>query len=181
MANYTLRTHDTGPPIGVPLTDSSGPPGIDLTTASSVLYSLKGVTAPLITGTCVIGQVAATATLSTSTTITAVTPTTGYANGATVYAPALFPTGTTILSGAGTSTVVLSKSALTSGSAQAFIINIGLVYIPLNSGGLPAGFTTADTYSGEHEIHWANGTKQTVPNAKANDYTIEVDSDEDNA
>ena len=59
-------------------------------------------------------------------------------------------------------------------------MNIGLVYIPLNSGGLPNGFTTADTYTGEMEIHWQNGTSQTVPNAVAANFTIIVDADLEN-
>jgi hypothetical protein len=179
MASYEVRVGDTYPAIPVTLSDNSGVPAIDLTNASSVRFALKGTTAGLITGIYTIGQIAVTGTFSSSSaTVTAVTPVTGYVNGATVYAPGFVANGTTILSGAGTSTLTLSAAASNAGSNQPFIVNLGLVYIPLNAGALANGFTTADTYSGESRIHWAAGGLQTVPNAVGNNYSILVDTDE---
>lgn len=176
MANYEVRRFDTYPPIPVTLSDSSGSPAIDLTNTTQVKYELKGVTAALVTGVCTMGQVNVTGTCNSGTSVTAVSPTTGYSNGATIYSSGLIPSGTTILSGAGTSTLTLSQSASGSGSGTLYV-NMGLVYISLNSSGLPNGFQTADTYTGECEIHWSAGGIQTVPNASGNNFQILVDAD----
>lgn len=190
MASYELRVGDTYPPIPVLLTDSSLSPAIDLSAATHVVWALKGVTASQITGYCAVQQVAITGTLSATTTVTAVSPTTGYVNGATINIagatsanPGGIPVGATILSGAGTSTLTLSVAATTSGAFSG-VINQGLVWIPLSgsnsvstaTGG--AGFTAADTYTGETPILWSAGGLQTVPNAKNSDFTIVVDTAE---
>ncbi len=185
MASYELRTGDSYPPIPVLLTDNSTAPAIDLTNATHVVFELKGTTAPLITGYCSIQQVTITGTFNATTSVTSVSPTTGYANGATIYSSAAgIPSGTTISSGAGTSSLTLSAAAAGTGTFTA-IVNMGLVWIPLSgsnsvstvTGGV--GFVTADTYTGECEIEWASGGVQTVPNAKSNDFTVLVDADEE--
>jgi hypothetical protein len=183
MASYELRIGDTYPAIPVLLSDSSSSPGIDLTNVvpvTGVHFALKGTTAALITGIFTIGQVAITATVtSNSATITSVSPVTGYSNGATLTGTGI-PSGTTILSGAGTSTITMSAqaSAAAPGAPETVVVNQGLVYIPLNAGALANGFATADTYTGEARIHWAAGGIQTVPNAVGGDFTILVDTDE---
>lgn len=185
MASYELRTGDTYPAIPVLLTDNSTAPAIDLTNATHVVFELKGVSAPLITGYCAVQQVTITGTFNATTSVTSVSPTTGYANGATIYSPSAgTSSGTTILSGSGTSSLTLSSAASGTGTFTA-IVNLGLVWIPLSgsnsvstaTGGI--GFITADTYTGECEIEWASGGVQTVPNAKNSDFTILVDSDEE--
>lgn len=189
MSSYELRVGDTYPAIPVLLTDSSAAPAIDLTLATHVIWALKGVTAPQITGYCAVQQVAITGTLTSGTSVTGVAPTAGYLNGATINVagatsslPAGIPTGATILSGAGTSTLTLSAPATISG-AVSMIVNQGLVWIPLTGANSVstatsgAGFTAADTYTGECPIVWPSGW-QTVPNAKANDFTIVTDTAE---
>lgn len=181
--SYELRIGDTYPPIPVVLSDSSSSPGIDLTNVvpvTGVHFALKGQLGGLITGIFTLGQVAVTATVTqNSATITSVSPTTGYANGATLTGTGI-PSGTTIQSGAGTSTITMSAQATSAapGAPETVIVNQGLVYIPLNSGMLLNGFTVADTYLGEGRIHWAAGGLQTVPNAFGNDFSILVDTDE---
>lgn len=180
MANYELRVGDTYPNIPLLLSDSSGAPGINLGSVTYVRWDLKGVTAPLITGYCAVMQVDITATASGSTSLTSVSPTTGYSNGATIYSTALgIASGTTIESGAGTGTLTLSAAATGNTTGTAYV-NLGIVNIPLagsNSvstatGG--SGFTQADTYTGECQISSTSGI-QTVPNAVSQDFTILVD------
>jgi hypothetical protein len=191
MASYELRTGDTYPPIPVLLTDNSTSPAIDLTNATHVKFELKTGVSPALTGYCQIQQMSITGTFSASSaTVTSVTPTTGYTNGATIYCPSAgLPTGqgalATISAGAGTGTLTLSSQASTPGTFAA-IVNIGLVWIPLSgsnsvstaTGGV--GFITAGTYTGECEINWAAGGIQTVPNAVGSDFQIVVDTDEEN-
>lgn len=177
MANYELRVGDTFPFPGITLSDNSGVPAIDLTNVTSVHFALKGLTAALITGVYNIGQIDATGTCNSTTTVSSVSPTTGYANGATVYSPGLISAGTTIASGAGTATLTLSQAAIGAGTGTIFV-NMGLVYIPLNAGQLATGFTTADTYSGESYIHWTAGGRQTVPNQVSQNFTIIADTEE---
>lgn len=50
MADFTIKQHDTWPPLAFTLSDASGP--VDLTTATTIKFIAKGQTV-IITGTCV--------------------------------------------------------------------------------------------------------------------------------
>lgn len=56
MADLTIKTFDTYPPLVATLTDQNGP--IDLTEATSVVVVLKGQSGATITGQCTITDAA---------------------------------------------------------------------------------------------------------------------------
>ena len=152
MASYELRVGDTFPLPPVLLTDSSGAPAIDLTNATQVNYALKGITATLVTGVFKTGQLPITGTATAnSATLASVTAVTGYANGATLTGVGI-PAGTTVLSGAGTTSITMSAQAnsLASGTPSTIVVNQGLsVVSPARNCGRAHqacnGFTTAGT------------------------------------
>ena len=180
MASYELRVGDTYPLPPVLLTDSSGAPAIDLTNATQVNYALKGITATLITGVFKTAQLPITGTATAnSATLASVTAVTGYVNGATLTGVGI-PTGTTVLSGAGTATITMSAQANSqaSGTLSTIIEIQGLGTCRWGTAGaLLNGFTQADTYSGEAKILWAAGGIQRVPNALSGDFTVLVDTE----
>lgn len=72
--------------------------------------------------------VSITGTTAASTSLTDVTPTTGYANGAPITGTGI-PAGTTIVSGAGTATLVLSQAATNSVTET---LVVGIPYIAVS-------------------------------------------------
>lgn len=177
-----IKAHDTYPPVTASLSDNNG--FIDLTSTTSIKFIMKGATV-LVTGT---ATKATTATITGSTTtgsptLTAVSAFTNVFIGSSLIGTGI-PAGATVGSYdsvAATINMVDSNgaplNAIATGTAISITLNRGTVQYTW--GATDTG--TADTYAVEWELTWAAGQIQTVPNDSANNGSIKIVADLENA